>query len=121
MHWQTRGKAIKVAFCVAALWLCTSWTTPGLLLATVTETLPDWFEVADTTIATPSALARPRTRAAQAAGAQRGGGAAAAGGSLTEATQLPPPELQDLAACIQETAPPTPVSMDDVIAGKAPR
>jgi len=121
MYWKVRGKAIKIAFCVAALWLCTSWTTPGLLLATVTDSLPGWIEVVDTGIATPSTIKRPRAREAQAAGAQRDGGAAGAGDGLTEATQLPPPQLRDLAACIQETAPATPACMDDVIAGKAPQ
>ena len=120
MHWQTRGIAIKIAFCVAALWLCTSWTTPGLLLATVTDSQIAGDVAADTTVAAAFALERPRAREVQAAGAQRGGGAVA-GGSSTEAAQPAPPELQDLAACVQQIAPATPVSMNDIIVGKAPQ
>ena len=120
---RVRIKATGIAFCVAVLWMCNSWATPGLLLASVADSPSSADDISDTSAAASSSLwlgTRPQAQDAQAAEAQRSRRVAAPGGSSTEATQ-PPVELQNLAACVQETAPALPVSMDDVIAGTPPR
>ena len=124
MQWRGRVRATSIAFSMAALWLCTSWITPGLLLATVNDMPPDRVEIVNATSAEspnrkPSTM--PQAQDAHAAGEQHGSAAARRSGTHSEAREEALLELQTLAACLRDMAPSTPVSMEDIIAGKAPQ
>ena len=124
MRRRLRITTTGIALAVAALWLCNNWTMPALLLASVDDQPATGREVDKTTATAPSGVqpsTRARTEMAHAGEQQRVSSAAAE--PLRSTTMDQPPaalELQTLAACLLSVPPTTPVSLEDVIAGKSP-